>query len=128
MRRSQHTEGEILHLLLEASAGLSIAQICSAARITPRTFYRWRRRYGGLTLPAVREMKELQLENLRLRTLVNSLSARLDGTAMKIPSSNATKVAGRPDQGCERNGPSAIGSEPMRGASAGRFAFVRGLR
>jgi putative transposase len=51
MRRSQHTEGEILHLLYEAGAGLSIAEIC--ARITPRTFYRWRKRYGGLTPPAL---------------------------------------------------------------------------
>ncbi|VFU09081.1 transposase [Methylocella tundrae] len=127
MRQSQHTEGEILHLLREAGAGLSIAEICSAARITRRTFYRWRKRYGGLTLPAVHEMKELQLENMRLRNLVSNLSARLDGLS-KTPASGAPRSAGQSEQGARLNGPAAARSEQMRGASLGRFAFVRGQR
>ena len=48
MRRSRFTENEILHLLYEASTGVSAAEICRTARISLRTLYRWRRRFGGL--------------------------------------------------------------------------------
>ncbi len=65
MRHSQHTDQEILLLLYEADAGISIAEICSTAHISLRTFYRWRKRYGGLTSEALRHMKELEIENQR---------------------------------------------------------------
>src|SRR5260370_16666484 len=76
MRHSQHTDQEILFLLYEANAGISIAEICSTAHISLRTFYRWRKRYGGLTSEALRHMKELEIENQRLRTLVHNLPER----------------------------------------------------
>ncbi len=76
MRHSQHTDQEILFLLYEADAGISIAEICSTAHISLRTFYRWRKRYGGLTSEALRHMKELEIENQRLRSLVDKLSER----------------------------------------------------
>ncbi len=84
MRHSQHTDSEILHLLHEADAGVSIAEICSTAHISPRTFYRWRERYGGLTPPALLQMKELQTENRRLRALVNRLTERLNEAAADV--------------------------------------------
>src|ERR1700680_1465290 len=77
MRRSQFTENEILHLLYEASTGVSVAEICRTARVSLRTFYRWRRRFGGLNEPAVLQMKELAAENTRLRGLVSNLLERL---------------------------------------------------
>ena len=73
MRRSQFTESEILHLLHEASTGVSVAEICRIAAVSPRTFYRWRGRFGGLNLPALMQMNDLAPENLRLRRLVGSL-------------------------------------------------------
>jgi putative transposase len=112
MRHSQHTDSEILHLLSEAGAGISIAEICSTAHISPRTFYRWRKRYGSLTPPALRQMKELQTENRRLRALVDRLSERPhEAAADAWPST--TRGPQRPDTG---------------GASLGRFASVRGTR
>src|ERR1700761_2563136 len=81
MRHSQHTEHEILFLLDEADAGISIAEICSTAGISLRTFYRWRNRYGGLTSPALRHLKELEIENQRLRRMVDKLSEQRRSTA-----------------------------------------------
>ena len=81
MRRSQFSESEILHLLHEASTGVSVAEICRTAAVTPRTFYRWRRRFGGLSLPAVMQMKDLAAENRRLRGLVSRLNERLRAEA-----------------------------------------------
>ena len=80
MRRSQFTDNEILQLLGEASAGVPVVEICRTSGVTRRTFYRWRRRLGGLDVPAARQMKELATENLRLRGLVNNLFERLRAT------------------------------------------------
>src|SRR5258706_2176525 len=73
MRRSRFTENEILHLLYEASAGVPVAEICGTAGVSLRTFYRWRRRFGGLNAAAVMEMKDLAAENNRLPGLVSNL-------------------------------------------------------
>jgi putative transposase len=127
MRHSQHTDSEILHLLYEADAGISIAEICSTAHISLRTYYRWRKRYGSLTPPALRQMKELQTENRRLRALVNRLSERpYEAVADGWPSK--PRGPQRPDHGCGLQHPPTKASEPPRGASLGRFASVRGTR
>ena len=89
MRRSRFTQSEILQLLGEASAGVPVAEICEAAGITPRTFYRWRRQFGGLDVPAVRQMKDLVSENLRLRGLVSNLFERLRTPDDKAPEERA---------------------------------------
>jgi Transposase len=57
----------------EASTRVSVAEICRIAAVSPRTFYRWRGRFGGLNLPALMQMNDLAPENLRLRRLVGSL-------------------------------------------------------
>jgi len=127
MRHSQHTDSEILHLLYEADAGISIAEICSTARISPRTFYRWRERFGGLTPSALLQMKELQTENRRLRALVNKLSELPNETVTNMSPSTQWEPQ-RPDYGCGPQRSPAKASEQMRGAALGRFASVRGTR
>ena len=125
MRRSQFTESEILHLLHEASTGVSVADICRTAAVSPRTFYRWRRRFGGLSLPAVMQMKDLAAENLRLRGLVSSLIERL-----RAEEKTQEPVATRPlpktrDKVREQQRAIGIAAEKCGGALTGRFASVR---
>jgi putative transposase len=126
MRHSQHTEHEILFLLYEADAGISIAEICSTARISLRTFYRWRKRYGGLTSPALRHMKELEIENQRLRRLLDKLSDRRHALHAEAPRAPALQLP-RQDFGCGPRSATAA-THQSRGASLGRFASVRGAR
>jgi putative transposase len=121
MRRSQHTEHEILFLLDEADAGISIAEICSTARISLRTFYRWRRRYGGLTSSALRHMKELEIENQRLRSLLDKLSEHRHAVHAEAA---PTARPPRQEFGCGQ----AQAANQSRGASLGRFASVRYTR
>jgi putative transposase len=124
MRHSQHTDNEILHLLYEADTGTSIAEICSTAHISLRTFYRWRKRYGSLTPAALLRMKELQLENQRLKALVNKLSVRVDEATAAVPRSTPQ----RSDSGFGVPGSPARMTGQVHGTSVGRFAFVRGSR
>jgi putative transposase len=128
MKRSRFTEHEILQLLAEASAGISMAEICKAAGITQRTFYRWRRRFGGLDVPTARQMKELESENLRLRGLVSNLFELLrtgdetDGRVRAAPKSSASQLEKRSR---EQARASRIAAEKCGGALTGRFASLR---
>jgi putative transposase len=123
MRRSQFTESEILHLLHEASTGVPVAEICRTAAVTPRTFYRWRRRFGGLSLPAVMQMKHLAAENLRLRGLVSSLIERL--RAENETHEPVTTLPKSRDKIREQQRAIGIAAEKCGGALTGRFASVR---
>src|ERR1700688_3913371 len=105
MRRSRFTQNEILQLLGEASAGVPVAEICGAAGITPRTFYRWRRQFGGLHVPAVRQMKPLVSENIRLRGLVTNLFERLRRPDDDAPEERRTLKATAPRTADERARP-----------------------
>lgn len=115
MRRSLHTDEEIAFLLGEAERGIPIAAICASAHVSPGTFYRWRRRLGGLKPAGVARLDQVERENADLRAEVQRLRAAL----LVQPS--------RPEPA--RTGPA--GARPVlrhRGAEAcvGRFAFVRG--
>lgn len=123
MRRSRFTESEILHLLDEVSTGVSVAEICRTAAVSPRTFYRWRRRFGGLNLPAVMQMKDLAAENLRLRRLVSSLFERLrGGNETREPDQTLPRIR---DKAREQQRAIGIAAEKCGGALTGRFASVR---
>jgi putative transposase len=127
MRRSRFTESEILHLLQEAGAGVSVAEICHTAGVTLRTFYRWRRRFGGLDVPAIMEMKDLAAENLRLRGLVSNLFERLRAPAadeQPVPG-KAAAVSRSRDKAREQQRAIGIAAEKCGGALTGRFASVR---
>ncbi|MGC2777415.1 MAG: transposase [Bradyrhizobium sp.] len=121
MRRSLHTEHEILVLLGEAESGVPIAEICSTAGVSLRTFYRWRQRYGGLSSPALRHLRELEIENQRLRSLVTKFVERQPNT----PAS--AKPAPRPlRQDCGSTPHGGAGAPGQgRGAVIGRYASVR---
>jgi putative transposase len=127
MRQSRFTDNEILHLLHEASAGVSVAEICKTAGVSLRTFYRWRRRFGGLNVPAVMQMKDLAAENLRLRGLVSHLFERLRAPVDTAPpeSGTGTRVPPVRDKVREQQRAIGIAAEKCGGALTGRFASVR---
>jgi putative transposase len=128
MRRSRFMQNEILQLLGEASAGVPVADICEAAGITPRTFYRWRRQFGGLDVPAVRQMKELVSENQRLRGLVSNLFAQLRTPADSSQEERRTLKATAPrtdGRARDQIRASRIAAEKCGGALTGHFASVR---
>lgn len=126
MRHSLHTDHEILFLLCEADAGVSIAEICSTAGISLRTFYRWRKRYGGLTTESLRHLKDLEIENRRLRSLVTKLSDRAHFAQPEARAMRGEQLP-RQDFGAGPR-PVANPTVPSRGASLGRFASIRCLR
>lgn len=55
---------------VELSRGGSIEEVCKKLQISPQSFYRWRKEYGGLEVDQAKRLKDLERENARLKRLV----------------------------------------------------------
>ena len=68
MGRKRRTEDEIVEILRTAEKGdLSIGEVCRSFGVSEVTFYKWRKRYGGLEKSEVRKIKDLEKENVELK-------------------------------------------------------------
>ena len=78
MPRKKHTPEEIIAKLRQvevlSSQGVAVAEAVRQIGVTEVTYYRWRQEYGGLKLDQVKRLKELELENARLRKAVSDLT------------------------------------------------------
>jgi len=74
MRKSRFTEEQIAFALQQAEYGTSVAEVIRKMGISEQTFYRWKKKYSGMTSSEVRRLKQLEEENLRLKRLVADLS------------------------------------------------------
>ena len=78
MPRKRHKPEEIVAKLRQVdvlvSQGQSVADAVRSIGVTEVTYYRWRQEYGGLKTGQVRRMKELEIENQRLRKAVADLT------------------------------------------------------
>jgi putative transposase len=73
-RRRGHTEEQILAAWRQAEAGTTVTNICRDVGISEQTFYVWKRKYAGLGLSELRELRQLREENTKLKRLVADLS------------------------------------------------------
>jgi putative transposase len=71
MRASRFSEEQIIHLLQQAERGEeSISTLCHARGKTETTFYRWRQKFGGVTVSDAQRLRELEEETARLKRLL----------------------------------------------------------
>lgn len=82
MQKSRFSDEQIVRILQQAERGEKpISALCKEHGIAENTFYRWRRRFGGLDVPEARRLKELESENARLKRLLAERDLEVD--AMK---------------------------------------------
>ena len=74
MKRSRFTEQQIAFALQQAESGTPVGDVCRKMGVSKQTFYRWKKRFGGLMPSEVRRLKQTEEENVRLRRLVADLS------------------------------------------------------
>ena len=74
----KHRPEEIISKLREADIligqGHTVAQAIKSIGITEVTYYRWRQEYGGMSRSQAKRLKDLELENSRLRKAVSDLT------------------------------------------------------
>jgi putative transposase len=74
VKKKRFSVEQIVAVLRQAELGMPVADITRQVGISEQTFYRWRMQYAGMEPDQVRELKQLQDENTRLKNLVAELS------------------------------------------------------
>ncbi len=78
MPRKRHSPEQILRKLREVEVALAkgetVARAVKQIEVTEQTYYRWRNEYGGLSIDQARKLKQLELENARLKRAVADLT------------------------------------------------------
>jgi putative transposase len=70
MKRSLHSEEQIIGILKEHQAGMSARDLCRKHGISEATFYKWRSKYGGMEVSDAKRLKSLEDENRKLKKLL----------------------------------------------------------
>jgi putative transposase len=70
MRGKRFKEEQIIAVLKEAQAGVSVQELCRKYGISDATFYNWKAKYGGLTVSEAKRLRLLEDENRRLKHIV----------------------------------------------------------
>lgn len=70
MRTSRFTEEQIVGILQEGAAGAKTSELIRRHGISRETFYKWRRKYGGLKVDEAKRLRALEDENRRLKRVV----------------------------------------------------------
>lgn len=81
MRKSRFTEEQIAMALRQGEAGTTVEEICRKLGVSEGTYFRWKKRYGGVGVTELRELRQLRDENRKLKGLVADLT--LDKTMLQ---------------------------------------------
>ena len=74
MKRKRFSVEQIVGVLKQAEVGVPVAELIRKVGISEQTYYRWKKQYTGLEVDQVRQLKQLQEENARLKKLVADLT------------------------------------------------------
>lgn len=74
MKRGKFSETQIVKALHEESSGRKADDICRELGISRATFYNWKSKYSGMEVSQLKELKELQEENRKLKAMYADLA------------------------------------------------------
>ena len=81
MKKVRFTETQIISILKQQEAGISIKDLAREHGVSEATIYNWKAKYAGMTVSEARRLKELEAENTKLKKLL--AEAELDKSALK---------------------------------------------
>jgi len=74
VKKKRFSVEQIVAILKQAELGIPIAELIRQVGVSEQTFYRWKKKYSGLEVDQLRQMKQLQEENTRLKRIVADLT------------------------------------------------------
>ena len=127
-RRRRHTPDQIIRKLAEGNkllaGGAELDEVCRHLEIAESTWHRWLAQYGGMKASDAKQLKELEVENTRLKKLLGE--AELDKAMLKElaeetsdpePSSRCSRDAADAVRGVSTSSMSGRGSTPLDAAA-----------
>ena len=78
MKKSRFSDSQIIAALKRVEAGLSVADLCRELGVSAAAVYKWRAKFGGMDASMMARMKELELENQRLKKLYVEAQLKAD--------------------------------------------------
>lgn len=74
MKKTKFSDERIAFSLRQAEAGATAIEVCRQNGISEQTFYRWKKRFAGMSVGEVRRLRQLEEENNKLKQLMADLS------------------------------------------------------
>ena len=81
MKRSRFTEEQIIGILKEHEAGVSVIDLCRKHGVSDASIYKWKAKFGGMDVSEAKKLRALEDENGKLKRLL--ADAMLDNVALK---------------------------------------------
>ncbi len=69
MKRSRFSDTQIVSILKQAEAGVPVKEVCRQHQISSACYYKWKSRFGGLSVSELRRNRELEAENSKLKRM-----------------------------------------------------------
>jgi putative transposase len=67
MKTACKSDSQIMQILSQAGSGVPVSELCRVRGMSSATFYKWRAKYGGMDTLMITRLKELEVENSRLK-------------------------------------------------------------
>ena len=68
--KKRFTDEQIIGFLHEAEAGVAVKDLCRRHGFSEGSYYQWRSKFGGMSVPDAKRLRELETENTRLKKLL----------------------------------------------------------
>ena len=69
MKKTRFSDNQVVNILKQAEQGVPITELCREHNISQSIFYNWRSKYGGMDATLISRLKELEVENARLKKM-----------------------------------------------------------
>lgn len=69
MRKSKYSDSQIMAMIKQNEAGMSVPDLCREHGMSSAQFYKWRAKFGGMDASMMKRLKELEDENKRLKKM-----------------------------------------------------------
>ena len=68
--KKRYGEEQIIGFLQEAESGIPVKELCRWHGFSQGSFYLWRSKFGGMSVPDAKRLRELEKENARLKKML----------------------------------------------------------